>query len=203
MGEGDWLRVKKTFDPVSVFRIPIPPCTIQPTSQDNIDSCYNPAFYSEAFIQPVLPSEPGISPDRAESLPAVTGTAASNPLSFDFTPFQLDAFFALNASLDAGPSYGTPPTLPPFATSSQYLAPESEPFNFVSSSFPSLRLPPPQPKSPYELFSVFDDFFTADFAPSGAPTTRRDKLDGLDPANILASESSRSLLTDYLSLCNY
>ncbi|KAJ6555616.1 hypothetical protein DFH09DRAFT_1318020 [Mycena vulgaris] len=49
-------------------------------------------------------------------------------------------------------------TDPPFATSSHYLAPESEPFNLDSSSFPSLRLPPPQPSSPSELSSVFDDF---------------------------------------------
>ncbi|KAJ6553788.1 hypothetical protein DFH09DRAFT_1495357 [Mycena vulgaris] len=165
--------------------------TIQPMSQDSINSWYNPAFYSEAFMQPLLPSESGISPAYAESLPGVAGTTASDSLSLNFTPFQLDAFFDLNASLDAGPSYGTPAD-PPFARLSQYLAHESEPFNLDSSSFPSLRLPPPQPRSPSELSSVFDDFLTADFAPSGAPTIRRDKLDGLDPANILASGSSRS-----------
>ncbi|KAJ6568041.1 hypothetical protein DFH09DRAFT_1314025 [Mycena vulgaris] len=143
-------------------------------------------------MQPVLPSELGIFPDYAKNLPGVTGIAISDSLSFTFTPFQLDALkFAVNASLDAGHSYSTPAD-PPFAPSSQYLAPDSEPFNFDSSPFSSLRLPPPQPSSLSELPSVFDDFSTADFAPSGTPTTRHEKLHVLGPANILASGSLRS-----------
>ncbi|KAJ6555615.1 hypothetical protein DFH09DRAFT_1318019 [Mycena vulgaris] len=55
--------------------------TIQPMSQDSINSWYNPAFYSEAFMQPLLPSESGISPAYAESLPGVAGAAASPPSS--------------------------------------------------------------------------------------------------------------------------
>ncbi|KAJ7120746.1 hypothetical protein C8R43DRAFT_1034075 [Mycena crocata] len=154
----------------------IPFSQYSPTYGFNSDFCMNsttsygldPEFYAPALMTPAS--------QISEQLPAFA--PASDDGLFNFTDAELAVFLGLGSDSNSAS------TSEAFASSSHYPIDDSS-FNF-DSSLP--LLPPPPPESPPDdQVSVLE--------PLRAPTpprSRRSRLDGLEPANILAAGSSRS-----------
>ncbi|KAJ7138486.1 hypothetical protein C8R43DRAFT_1109764 [Mycena crocata] len=126
----------------------------------------DPEFYAAAFMTP--------APQHSDQFPSSGSTWTDGV--YNFTEADLAAYLGLGSDSSSGSMSEIP-----FATSSQYIA-DDVAFNF-DASLPAL--PPPPADSPPELSSEPP-------CASTPPQSRRTRLDGLEPANILAEGTSRS-----------
>ncbi|KAJ7720978.1 hypothetical protein DFH07DRAFT_972444 [Mycena maculata] len=150
------------------------------SSYDRIPSEFlDPQVYSGAL--PLLPdhADPSATPDT---------------LMYDLNDLQLGTLFGLGSDFSANIPVATPSGFS-FSTTPQYSFSEN-PLATLNSFLPSAAsplplLPPPPPDSPPESAPSREEL-CSNSVTSESKRAPRSKLDGLEPANILATGSART-----------